>query len=54
MKVAEPLPEPSPVPENESEGLPPFVKNWSQMYMIVIGTLFLLMGLFYAMMQYFD
>lgn len=54
MKVAEPIPESSPTPENECEGLPPFVKSWSQMYAIVIGTLVLLIALFYAMMQYFD
>jgi len=40
--------------ENEQEGLPPFIKNWPQMYAIVIGTLFVLMLLFYAMMRYFS
>ena len=40
-------------PENEQEGLPPFIKTWPQMYAIVIGTLFVLMLLFYAMMRYF-
>ncbi|AEI50634.1 hypothetical protein [Runella slithyformis] len=54
MKDAESIPTPTPTPENECEGLPPFVESWSQMYMIVVGTLFLLMGVFYAMMQYFD
>ncbi len=54
MKVAEQTPTPSPVPENESEGLPPFVKTWPQMYTIVIGTLVLLILFFYAIMQYFD
>jgi hypothetical protein len=40
-------------PENDQEGLPPFVKNWSQMYAFVIGTLIVLILLFYAMMRYF-
>ena len=40
-------------PENEQEGLPPFIKSWPQMYAIVIGTLFVLMVMFYAMMRYF-
>lgn len=54
MKANEQIPPLSPLPENECEGLPPFVKSWNQMYLIVIGTLFLLIVLFYAMMQYFD
>lgn len=40
-------------PENPNEGLPPFIKSWPQMYAIVIGTLFVLMFLFYVMMRYF-
>ncbi len=40
-------------PENENEGLPPFIKSWPQMYALVIGTLFVLMVLFYVMMRYF-
>jgi antibiotic biosynthesis monooxygenase (ABM) superfamily enzyme len=40
-------------PENANEGLPPFIKSWPQMYAIVIGTLFVLMLLFYVMMRYF-
>ena len=41
-------------PENECEGLPSFIKNWNQMYFIVIGTLLVLIVLFYAMMRYFE
>jgi len=43
----------NPIP-NETEGLPPFIKSWRQMYGIVIGTLAVLMLLFYAMMRYFE
>lgn len=39
---------------NETEGLPPFIKSWRQMYRIVIGTLLVLMALFYVMMKYFE
>lgn len=39
-------------PENENEGLPPFIKSWPQMYRLVIGTLFALIVLFYLMMRY--
>ncbi|MEZ4904490.1 MAG: hypothetical protein R2822_23455 [Spirosomataceae bacterium] len=39
-------------PENDREGLPPFIKSWAQMYRIVIGTLFGLILLFYLMMRF--
>ena len=39
---------------NDTEGLPPFIKSWRQMYAIVIGTLIVLMVLFYALMHYFE
>jgi len=39
-------------PENDREGLPPFIKSWAQMYRIVIGTLFALILFFYWMMRY--
>ncbi|WP_205319194.1 hypothetical protein [Runella rosea] len=54
MKIPDQTPQSSPPPENECEGLPPFIKTWSQMYGIVIGTLIVLIVLFYAMMHYFD
>jgi hypothetical protein len=44
---------PAPQPHNDHDGLPPFIKSWPQMYAIVIGTLFVLILLFYVMMRYF-
>ncbi len=41
-------------PENSRDGLPPFIRNWPQMYGVVIGTLFVLILLFYLMMRYFS
>jgi hypothetical protein len=38
----------------ETEGLPPFVKTWPQMYTIIIGTLILMIALFYAFMIHFQ
>jgi hypothetical protein len=38
----------------ETEGLPPFVKTWHQMYTIIIGTLILMIALFYAFMIHFQ
>ncbi len=46
-----------PLPEEESlpnEGLPPFVKTWRQMYVIIVGVLLLLIVLFYAFMIHFQ
>ncbi len=39
---------------NETEGLPPFIKTWRQMYAITVGTLLVLMVLFYVLMKYFE
>lgn len=36
------------------DGLPPFVKTWKQMYIILTGTLFLLITLFYLFMNHFQ
>ena len=36
------------------DGLPPFVRGWKQLYMIMIGTLVLLIVLFYVFMTHFQ
>ncbi|WP_188584495.1 hypothetical protein [Dyadobacter sediminis] len=36
------------------DGLPPFVKTWKQMYILLTGTLFLLIALFYLFMNHFQ
>ena len=38
----------------DRDGLPPFVNSWKQLYSLLIGTLFLLMVLFYTMMIHFQ
>ncbi len=40
--------------DQETEGLPPFVSSWRQLYAIIIGVLSLLIVLFYAFMLYFQ
>lgn len=52
-----PLPETTDSPPTEpspNEGLPPFVKTWRQMYVIIVGVLLLLIVLFYAFMINFQ
>ncbi|MFD1140321.1 hypothetical protein ACFQ4C_04345 [Larkinella insperata] len=34
--------------------LPPFVRSWRQLYMLVIGSLLLEIVLFYGFMRYFS
>ena len=46
--------EPDSMNHSETEGLPPFVSTWRQMYTIVIGTLILMIVLFYAFMIHFQ
>ena len=38
----------------DRDGLPPFVKNWPQLYAMLIGTLVLLIVLFYLFMTHFQ
>ena len=40
--------------DSETEGLPPFVKTWRQMYLIITGVLLLLIVLFYVFMIHFQ
>ena len=40
--------------DSETEGLPPCVKTWRQMYLIITGVLLLLIVLFYAFMIHFQ
>ena len=46
--------EPNSQDDSETEGLPPFVKTWRQMYFIITGVLLLLIVLFYAFMIHFQ
>ncbi|WP_171037804.1 hypothetical protein [Dyadobacter luticola] len=44
-------------PENSAQdrdGLPPFVSSWKQLYILMIGTLILLIVLFYLFMTHFQ
>jgi hypothetical protein len=36
------------------DGLPPFVSSWQQLYFVMIGTLALLIVLFYLFMTHFQ
>lgn len=45
---------PNSMQHSENEGLPPFVKTWPHMYLIVMGTLLLMIFLFYAFMITFQ
>ncbi|NIJ54957.1 hypothetical protein [Dyadobacter arcticus] len=36
------------------DGLPPFVSTWKQLYIVMIGTLALLIILFYLFMTHFQ
>jgi hypothetical protein len=45
---------PNSLNDSETEGLPPFVKTWRQMYIIITGVLVLLIVLFYAFMIHFQ
>ncbi|WP_221391306.1 hypothetical protein [Dyadobacter sp. NIV53] len=38
----------------DRDGLPPFVKSWPQLYAMLIGTLILLIFLFYLFMTHFQ
>ncbi|WP_169720083.1 hypothetical protein [Dyadobacter alkalitolerans] len=38
----------------DRDGLPPFVKSWKQLYQLLIGTLILLIVLFYLFMKHFQ
>jgi len=38
----------------DRDGLPPFVKHWPQLYAMLIGTLILLIVLFYLFMTHFQ
>jgi len=45
--------------ENETtpqdrDGLPPFVKNWPQLYALLLGTLAVLIVFFYLFMKHFQ
>ncbi|WP_165940171.1 hypothetical protein [Dyadobacter psychrotolerans] len=45
--------------ENENtpqdrDGLPPFVKNWPQLYGLLLGTLVVLIVFFYLFMKHFQ
>lgn len=40
--------------EDENQGLPSVFKSWNQMYVIVLGELALLVGLFYWFTKFFD
>jgi hypothetical protein len=39
---------------SRTDGLPPFVKTWPQLYALVIGTLLVLIVLFYLFMIHFQ
>ncbi|MCF0052532.1 hypothetical protein LXM25_20850 [Dyadobacter sp. LJ53] len=41
------------VPEDR-DGLPPFVSSWKRLYQLLIGTLILLIVLFYLFMTHFQ
>jgi uncharacterized protein YpmS len=41
------------VPQDR-DGLPPFVNSWKQLYILLIGTLLLLIVLFYSFMIHFQ
>ncbi|SKC18877.1 hypothetical protein [Dyadobacter psychrophilus] len=38
----------------DRDGLPPFVSSWKQLYQLLIGTLVLLIVLFYLFMTHFQ
>jgi hypothetical protein len=38
----------------DRDGLPPFVKNWPQLYALLLATLVLLIILFYLFMNHFQ
>ncbi|CAG4995280.1 hypothetical protein DYBT9275_01598 [Dyadobacter sp. CECT 9275] len=38
----------------ERDGLPPFVQNWKQLYILLVGTLLTLIVLFYLFMKHFQ
>ncbi|WP_198034408.1 hypothetical protein [Dyadobacter tibetensis] len=38
----------------DRDGLPPFVKSWSQLYLLLMGTLATLIVLFYFFMKHFQ
>jgi hypothetical protein len=40
--------------EDPKEGLPPLIKSWQQMYLIVFGNLVLLILIFYWFTRYFS
>lgn len=48
------MPKPNSMQQTKTDGLPPFVKTWPQLYLIVIGTLLLMIILFYAFMIHFQ
>ncbi|HEV7349905.1 hypothetical protein [Telluribacter sp.] len=45
---------PDPEKQPRTDGLPPFVKTWPQLYTIVIATLVLMIVLFYLFMTHFQ
>jgi len=40
--------------QQDRDGLPPFVSSWKQLYQLLIGTLILLIVLFYLFMTHFQ
>ena len=46
--------EPNFMEDSETEGLPPFVKSWRQMYVIITSVLVVLIILFYVFMIHFQ
>jgi hypothetical protein len=40
--------------QQNRDGLPPFVKNWPQLYLLLIGTLACLIVFFYFFMTHFE
>ena len=40
--------------DNSTQGLPPFVKTWEQLYGVVITELVVLIGLFYWFTKAFE
>ncbi|MCF0063849.1 hypothetical protein MUK70_00720 [Dyadobacter chenwenxiniae] len=52
MKIIENSPQDR-VPQDR-DGLPPFVSSWKRLYQLLIGTLILLIVLFYLFMTHFQ
>jgi hypothetical protein len=41
-------------PNQDRDGLPPFVNSWSQLYKLLIATLLALIAFFYLFMTHFE